>query len=66
VVAVWQVCGRDYDELVQNFDWLTDAQVRAALSYYARYPSEIDKRLERERQWTEEKVRAGLPFSSLE
>lgn len=65
VVAVWQECDRNFDELVQNFDWLADAQLRAALSYYALYPKEIDKRLDRERQWTEERVRAELPFSSL-
>lgn len=66
VVAVWQECGQNYDELVQNFEWLSDVQLRSALSYYARYPNEIDKRLEREQQWTKERVRKELPFSSLE
>jgi len=65
VVAAWQECGRNYDELVQNFDWLTDAQLQAAVSYYALYPKEIDKRLERERHWTKDEVRRDLPFSSL-
>ncbi len=65
VVAVWQKCDRNYDELVQNFDWLTGVQLQAAISYYALYPKEIDKRLERERHWTKEQVRRELPFSSL-
>ncbi len=65
VVAAWQECGRNYDELVQNFNWLADAQLQAAVSYYALYPKEIDKRLERERHWTKEQVRRELPFSSL-
>ncbi len=31
VVAVWLESGRDYVDLQQNFDWLTDAERRAAL-----------------------------------
>ena len=64
VVAVWQDCGRDYSELKQNFNWLNDSQLRAALSYYTLYPAEIDGRLEREHRWTQERVKRELPFSS--
>ena len=48
VVSVWLDCGRSYDDLKQNFDWLTDAQLRAALSYYILYPHEVDRRIARE------------------
>jgi uncharacterized protein (DUF433 family) len=64
VVAVWLECGRDYDELKVNFDWLNDSQLRAAISYYTLYPVEIDGRLERERRWIPERIRRELPFSS--
>jgi uncharacterized protein (DUF433 family) len=64
-IAVWQECENDYDELKRNFDWLTDVQIRAALSYYSLYREEIDRRLERERQWTEDRVAREFPFSSI-
>ena len=64
VVAVWQDCGRDYEGLKANFNWLNDSQLRAALSYYTLYPVEIDARLERERRWTQERIKSELPFSS--
>ena len=64
VVAAWQDCGQDYSELKQNFHWLNDSQIRAALSYYTLYPAEIDGRLERERRWTQERIKRELPFSS--
>jgi len=64
VVAAWQDCGEDYSELQQSFDWLNDAQLRAALSYYTLYPADIERRLERERQWTQDKVTRELPFAS--
>ena len=64
VIIVWQDCGRDYEELEKNFEWLTDAQLRAALSYYTLYPTEIDHRLARERQWTPDRLKKELPFST--
>jgi uncharacterized protein (DUF433 family) len=63
VVATWRACGEDYDELRRNYDWLDEAQLRAALSYYALYPDEIEERLERERRWTADRVWSELPFA---
>ena len=57
VVATWREGGCDFGELRQNYDWLTEAQLQAALRYYELYPEEIDDRLEKERQWTQETVR---------
>jgi uncharacterized protein (DUF433 family) len=62
IIATWQQGGRSYKELRQNYPWLTETQLRAALAYYELYPSEIDARLEREAQWTPEKVWQELPF----
>jgi uncharacterized protein (DUF433 family) len=63
IVATWNSCNRDYDELKRYFNWLDDVQLRAALNYYALYPEEIETRLELERGWTEERLRAELPFT---
>ena len=64
VIAVWKESGEDDDDLRANFDWLTEPQLRAAVAYYAQFPSEIDRRLEREREWTDTKVRKELPFAT--
>jgi len=64
VIAAWRQGGEDYEELGRNFSWLSDAQLRAALGYYALYPEEVDARLERERRWTAERVRRELPFAA--
>ena len=63
IIATWQACGQDERLLVQNYPWLTQPQLRAALAYYALYPDEIEARLAREHQWTPEQVRRELPFA---
>jgi hypothetical protein len=62
IIATWQEGGRSYEELRQNYPWLTESQLRAALAYYELYPSEIDARLEREAQLTPERVWQEFPF----
>jgi uncharacterized protein (DUF433 family) len=66
VVAAWQACDQERARLRESLPWMTEAQIRAALAYYELYPEEIDSRLERERQWTPERVRRELPFSAPE
>jgi uncharacterized protein (DUF433 family) len=63
VIATWRAGDRRYDLIQQNYPWLSDAQLRAAVAYYEIYPREIDVRLERETQWTPERVWQELPFS---
>ena len=63
IIATWQACGGDERQLAQNYPWLTQPQLRAALTYYALYPDEIEARLAREYQWTPERVRRELPFA---
>jgi uncharacterized protein (DUF433 family) len=63
IIATWKDGGRSHEALRRNYSWLTEAQLRAALAYYEIYPSEIDARLEREAQWTPERVRRELPFA---
>lgn len=63
VVATWKEVGRNYDRLRAAYDWLTEPQVRAALSYYELYGDEVDARLERESRLTAERVQNELPFT---
>ena len=67
-IDVWQVVGswlhveRDPAALADEYPWLTPMQLNAAIGYYTLYPDEIDQRLEREAQLTEEYVRAEFPY----
>jgi uncharacterized protein (DUF433 family) len=62
IIATWKERKTD-EALRQSYPWLTEPQLRAALSYYEMYPAEIDARLEREARWTPERVGRELPFS---
>lgn len=64
VIASWRAMGEDFGRLRAGYPWLTEPQLRGALSYYRLYPKEIDERLEREQSWTPERVRRELPFST--
>ncbi len=63
IIATWKAEGKTFEALRQSYQWLTEPQLRAALGYYEVYPSEIETRLEREAQWTPERVRRELPFA---
>jgi uncharacterized protein (DUF433 family) len=62
IIATWKE-RTTFEALRQSYPWLTEPQLRAALAYYEVYPSEIEARLEREAQWTPERVRRELPFA---
>ena len=64
VVAAWRAMDEDFGRLRAGYPWLTEPQLRGALSFYRLYPEEIDARLERERSWTPERVRRELPFAT--
>ena len=61
-IATFKVLGESYDKLKETYHWLSDQQVRAALSFYALYPDEIDERIARNAELTEEKVLKRFPF----
>lgn len=65
LIATWHAVGRDEAAFREATDWLTEAQRRAALNYYALYPEEVDQRLAAEEGWTAERVRDELPFAVL-
>jgi uncharacterized protein (DUF433 family) len=69
-LEVWEVVrtynkevGEDYGELRKSYPWLSEPQLRAALSYYELYPDEIEARLELEESWTPERLKREMPFA---
>ena len=63
-IATFKGLGEDYDKLKDAYHWLSDQQLRSALSYYALYPDEIDDKTTRNEDITQEKVIKRFPFLS--
>lgn len=63
VVATWKEVGRNYERLRTAYDWLTEPQLRGALSYYEMYEDEVEGQLARENALTLERVQHDLPFT---
>ena len=63
VIETWHACGGSAELLRQSYPWLTEVQLRSALTYYEAYPKEIDVRLHREAQWDAERAWRELPFA---
>jgi uncharacterized protein (DUF433 family) len=63
VIATWKEGRESWEVLREAYSELPEAQLRAALDYYALHPHEIDERLELEASWTPERVAAELPFT---
>lgn len=63
VIGTWKEVGRNYERLRAAYEWLTEPQLRAALSYYELYEGEVERQLEREARLTEEVVQEELPFT---
>lgn len=57
VIKVYCETGGDRAELVEDFHWLSAAQLKAALDYNAAFPEEIDARLALENALTPEHLR---------
>jgi uncharacterized protein (DUF433 family) len=63
VIQTWHEVAHNYDRLRAAYDWMTEPQLRAALSYYELYRDEVDVRLARESELTPEQVAADHPFT---
>lgn len=67
-IDVWEVIATSRTvageaELAASYPQLSEHQLRAALGYYQLFPEAIDRRLEREAEWTPERLRKELPFA---
>ena len=63
-IAMFKSMGENYDKLRETYHWLSDQQIRSALSYYALYPDEIDEKITRNDDITEARVIKRFPFLS--
>jgi uncharacterized protein (DUF433 family) len=61
VVATHNSLDRDYPRLCEAYHWLTEPQLRAALSYYRLYPEEIDRQITRNESWSKEELARRHP-----
>lgn len=66
VIATYQSLNRDFGRVRQAYSWLSEAQLRAALGYYAAYPDEIDRRIALNERWTREHVVAQHPSLAVD
>ena len=63
-IATFKGLGENYNKLKETYHWLSDQQIRSALSYYALYPDEIDEKITRNEEITEAQVIKRFPFLS--
>ena len=63
-IASFKSLDENYEKLKKSYHWLNDQQFRAALSYYALYPDEIDEKIARNEEITEAQVINRFPFLS--
>ena len=63
-ISTFKGLDENYKKLKKSYHWLNDQQIRAALSYYAIYPDEIDEKIARNEEITETQVINRFPFLS--
>ena len=63
-IATFKGLGENYEKLKETFHWLSDHQLRSALSYYALYPDEIDEKITRNEDLTQRQIVKRFPFLS--
>jgi uncharacterized protein (DUF433 family) len=63
-IATFKGLGENYDKIKKTYHWLSEQQIRSALTYYALYPEDIDDRITRNENLSEAKVIKRFPFLS--
>jgi uncharacterized protein (DUF433 family) len=64
IIAAYKSVGKDLKRLKKAYHWLSQEQVKGALSYYSAYPGEIDRLIERNESWTKKKIQERHPLMS--
>ncbi|MFB3887564.1 MAG: DUF433 domain-containing protein [Thermodesulfobacteriota bacterium] len=62
VIAAYRSVKEDFKRLKKAYHWLSEEQLKAALGYYTIYPKEMDRLIEQNEQWNDEKLRERYPF----
>ena len=66
MILTYQSLDREPARLRKAYSWLSEAQIRAALGYYAVYPAEIDRRIAQEARWTRDRLVVEHPALVVE
>jgi uncharacterized protein (DUF433 family) len=61
-MANFKAMNEDYAKIKQAYHWLNEQQVRAAFTYYALYPGEIEAHIRSNAGQTKEAVLKRFPF----
>jgi len=61
-IATFKGLGENYNKLKEAYHWLSEQQIRYALSYYALYTEEIDIKITRNDDITKDQVIKRFPF----
>ena len=61
-IATFKGLGENYNKLKEAYHWLSEQQIRSALSYYALYTEEIDIKITRNDDITKNQVIKRFPF----
>ena len=62
LIAAFKGFSEDYDQLKKTYHWLNEQQIRAALSFYALYPGEIDDSISRNETLDQQEILRRFPF----
>jgi uncharacterized protein (DUF433 family) len=63
IVMSYQVVDEDWDRLRNEYEWLSETQLRTALAYAKAFPEEIERRIQIDEQWTIERIWETYPFT---
>jgi uncharacterized protein (DUF433 family) len=61
VISIYKSLDRDDARLREAYHWLSEPQLRSALSYYRLYPEEIERQIARNEAWTKDQLAARYP-----
>ena len=61
-IATFKGLGENYNKLKEAYHWLSEQQIRSALSYYALYTEEIDIKITHNDDITKDQVIKRFPF----
>jgi uncharacterized protein (DUF433 family) len=62
IISMYRSVGKNVKRVKKAYHWLSQEQVKVALSYYSAYPEEIDRLIERNESWTKKKIQERHPF----
>lgn len=63
-ITTFKGLDENYDKLKETCHWLSDLQIRSALSYYALYPDDVEERIARNEDMTQAQIIKRFPFLS--